>query len=288
MKRILLFSILLFAAIVPSSAQFFTEKFREVPSEQPPASRQGAVALGDYLFHFYDKAAGIEVYSMKTGKNIQRISIPGGRRTWHCNNANVSAVYYDKKDKYPLVYVSQEHAEEHRICVFRITETGKEDFSAGLIQTIVLPRPVEMSVWYTNLVLDTQKSELYVTGYSRASWKDASGGNALQFVKFPLPGVSPGETVLSTTDILDRRLYDFRVATQGAVIRDGRLYQVYGVPGIGPTSAVCYDLETGAELWCRDLVTAGIPNEPEALFFYGKELVCVDVKGVVYSATALD
>ncbi len=288
MKRLALISLLMCMAALPSAAQFFTEKFKEVPSEKAPSSRQGGVALGDYLFHFYDKALGIEVYSMKSGKNIQRIEVPQGRKTWHCNNVNVSGTYYKKGDKYPLIYVSQEHAEEHCICVFRITENKKEDFSAELVQTIVLPRPVEMCVWYTNLVLDVQNNEFYVTGYSRASWKDHTRGNALQLVKFKLPEVKEGQTILSTSDIIDRRLYNFRIATQGAVIRNGRMYQVYGIPKLGATTAVCYDLETGAELWCRDLPVAGIPNEPEALFFYGKELVCVDVKGVVYSATELD
>ena len=285
MKRFLMIAVLLCAALVSSRAQFFAEKFREVPSEQAPSSRQGAVALGDYLFHFYDKGQGIEIYSLKDGRNVQRIPLPGGRKTWHCNNACVSGTYLDKKDKFPLVYVSQEHAEEHCICVFRITETEKEKFSAELVQTIILPKPVEMGVWYPNLVLDTQKGDLYVSGYSRASWNDHSNGNALQYLKFRVPVVAPGETVLSTTDIIDRRLYCFRVATQGAVIRGGRLYQVYGIPQMGATSLVCYDLESGAEIWSRDLPAAGMPNEPEALFFYGKELVCVDVKGVVYSST---
>ena len=279
MKRFLLISFLFCTTLLPSSAQFFTERFREVPSEQIPSSRQGAAASGDYLFQFYDKGLGIEVFSMKNGKNIQRIQMPGGRKTWHCNNACVSGTY---------IYVSQEHADEHCICVIRITKEQKEQFSAELVQTIIFPAPVEMGVWYPNLALDAQNGFLYVTGFSRASWKDRSGGNGLQVLKFRLPAITPGQTVLTTADILSRRLYDFRIATQGAVIRDGRMYQVYGVPKLGACSIVCYNLETGAELWCRDLAAAGITEEPEALFFYGKELVCVDVKGVVYSATTWD
>lgn len=283
MKRFIAVSILVLAVLAPASAQIFTEKFKEVPSEPQPASRQGAVALGDYLFHFYDKGTGIEIYSLKDGRNVRRIPLPGGRTTWHSNNACVSNTYLDRKDKYPLVYASQENAAEHCICVFRITEPKKEEFSAELVQTIILPKPLEMGVWYPNLVLDNEKGEFYVSGYSRATWKDGAGGNALQYLKFKVPPVSPGEVVLSTSDILDRRLYGFRVATQGAVIRDGCLYQVYGVPPMSETSLVCYDLESGTVRWCRDLPSAGISGEPEALFFYGRELVCVDVEGAVFS-----
>jgi hypothetical protein len=288
MKRFLIVSILFFAALLPAAAQFFTEKFKEVPSEPIPSSRQGAVALGDYLFHFYDKGKGIEIYSLKDGRDVQRMPMPGGRETWHSNNACVSGTYLDRNDKYPLVYVSQENAGEHCICVFRIIEAKKEKFSAELVQTIILPTPLEMGVWYPNLVLDNQKGEFYVSGYSRASWKDGTGGNALQYLKFIVPDVGQSEVILSTSDIIDRRLYPFRLATQGAVIRDGCMYQVYGIPPMGETSLVCYDLETGAVKWCRNLISAGIPGEPEALFFYGKELICVDVKGVVYSAAGWD
>ena len=55
----------------------------------------------------------------------------------------------------------------------------------------------------------------------------------------------------------------------------------------GDSSIVCYDLESGVELWAKDLSAAGIPNEPESLFFSGKTLYCVDVKGVVYKCRDL-
>ena len=63
------------------------------------------------------------------------------------------------------------------------------------------------------------------------------------------------------------------------------MYQVYGMAG--DSSIVCYDLESGVELWAKDLSAAGIPNEPESLFFSGKKLYCVDVKGVVYKCRDL-
>lgn len=279
MKKILLILSFAMLAAWSADAQFFKQVFQETPSEKCPGSRQGGVAMGDCIFQFMDGAPAIDVFSLKKGKHLQRIKLEG-RRTWHCNNACVSDIYLVKGDRYPLVYVSQEHKEEHCICSFRITE-NKGVFSAELVQRIILPEPVQMGVWYPNLVLDNEKGELYVTGYSRASWNDARSGNGLQLLRFSLPAAGYGEVTLGTTEILSRRNYAFRLATQGAVIKEGKMYQVYGMAG--DSAIVCYDLETGRELWSRDLTLAGIPNEPESLFFSGKTLYCVDVKGFVYA-----
>lgn len=118
--------------------------------------------------------------------------------------------------------------------------------------------------------------------YSRESWNDARFGNGLQIIKFALP--EPGEKAikLEASDILDRRVYAFRLATQGAVVSNGKMYQVYGMGG--DSAIVCYDLSSGKEIWARDLKEAGIPNEPESLFVYGADLYCVDVKGIVYAS----
>lgn len=266
-----------------ANAQVFEIVFQQNPSVETPASRQGGVAIDDYIFQFMDGAPAIDVFSIRSGKHLQRIALEG-RKTWHCNNACVSDTYLQKGDKYPLIYVSQENRAEHCICVFRISGK-KNSLSAELVQKINLPAPVVMGVWYPNLVLDNDNGDIYITGYSRESWKDARGGNGLQLLKFKLPAVSYGEVSISADEIQDRRNYAFRLATQGAVIKDGKMYQVYGMGG--DSAIVCYDLESGSELWAKDLSAAGIPNEPEALFFSGKTLYCVDVKGVVYRCKTL-
>ena len=285
MKRIFIsISLAIFMAGV-ANAQVFEVVFQQKPASASPGSRQGGVAIDDCIFQFMDGAPAIDVYSIRKGEHIQRIPLEG-RKTWHCNNACVSGTFLQKGDKYPLIYVSQENRAEHCICVFRVS--GKKgSLQAELVQKIILPEPAVMGVWYPNLVLDDARGEFYVTGYSRESWKDARGGNGLQLLKFKLPPVAYGEVSISAAEILERRNYAFRLATQGAVIKDGKMYQVYGMAG--DSSLVCYDLDSGTELWARDLSAAGIPNEPESLFFAGKKLFCVDVKGIVYSyPTSLD
>lgn len=282
MKRILYLLATIMLTAWSADAQFFKERFQEIPNSKSPGSRQGGVAMDGCIFQFMDGAPAIDVYSISDGRHIQRIALEG-RKTWHCNNACVSDTYLVKGDRLPLVYVSQENKAEHCICVFRIS--GKKgDYRAEVVQKIILPEPVKMGVWYPNLALDNDNSVLYVTGYSLESWNDARGGNGLQLLAFPLPAAGYGEVMLSSDDIISRRNYSFRLATQGAVIKDGKMYQVYGMGGA--SAIVCYDLSTGRELWCADLSSAGIPNEPESLFFVGKELYCVDVKGFVYTSQA--
>lgn len=280
MKKTSILLVLVLLAAWPADAQFFKEKFQDIPESKAPGSRQGGVSMDGCIFQFMDGAPAIDVFSLKDGKHIQRIPLEG-RKTWHCNNACVSDIYLVKGDRLPLVYVSQENKSEHCICSFRISG-NKGEYSAEMVQKIVLPEPSVMGVWYPNLVLDNDNGEFYVTGYSRESWNDARFGNGLQLLRFKLPAAGYCQVEINASEILARRNYAFRLATQGAVIKDGKMYQVYGMAG--DSAIVCYDLESGRELWSMDLLSAGIPNEPESLFFVGKELYCVDVKGFVYAS----
>lgn len=277
MKKVLLITLLVLFNAWCANAQFFKEQFRQEPPVASPGSRQGGVQIDGCIFQFFDGAKAVDVYSIGAGKHLQRIPLEG-RKTWHCNNACIRTV---KGEKHPLIYVSQENRAEHCICVFKVSGS-QGDYSLTQIQTIELPTPVQMGVWYPNLALDADAGFLYITGYSRESWNDARFGNGLQIIKFALP--EPGEKAikLEASDILDRRVYAFRLATQGAVVSHGKMYQVYGMGG--DSAVVCYDLSSGREIWARDLKEAGIPNEPESLFVYGSDLYCVDVKGIVYAS----
>jgi hypothetical protein len=277
MKKAFLITVFAFCAALSANAQFFTEQFQQVPPVASPGSRQGGVQIDGCIFQFFDGAKAVDVYSISEKKHLQRIPL-NGHKTWHCNNANVRSV---NGLKFPLIYVSQENRDEHCICVFNVSGS-KGDYSLTQIQTIELPSPVQMGVWDANLAIDCDAGFLYITGYSRESWNDARFGNGLQIIKFALPEPDESIVELHPSDILDRRVYGFRLATQGAVVRFGKLYQVYGMGG--DSAVVCYDLSNGKEIWARDLKEAGIPNEPESLFVYGSALYCVDVKGIVYAS----
>ena len=56
---------------------------------------------------------------------------------------------------------------------------------------------------------------------------------------------------------------------QGATVRAGKLYQVFGLPG--NTCLTCTDLSTGDEVFRSPL--NGIPGEPEGLGFHDDRII---------------
>lgn len=291
-------------------AQSFSRIYAEDYSRAHGYGVQGGAVCSDYLFQCHDKAPAIVVYDLARREAVADLPLPGVK-TWHCNNACFSAYWYAPGDEFPLLYISQEHASEHCAIVVRITRDGTGTFAADIVQKIVFPSPLEMGVWYPNIALDLQQGWLYVEGYSSPSWKDAADGNALHLVRFAMPaapapegayaGSAPkpaelpvDETLgcpvltLSTADIQMRRTSTFRVATQGACIRNGKLFQAFGVPGCGPLSLCCTSLADGRLEWSRDLPSIGIDEEPETLGFYHDSLLVVSNVGNVYLSDCVE
>ena len=65
-----------------------------------------------------------------------------------------------------------------------------------------------------------------------------------------------------------------------AVIRGGKMYQVFGVPKYGRTQLVCTDLATGKTIFVKYL--EGVAGEPEGLAFWQNRLIVTTYEGVVY------
>ena len=284
MKKIFVFlAAALCCASLAAQDLKFTRLFTEDNATILPLSNQGCVILGDCLFQFRDRNRDIRVYHMPDGKQLGEIPMQF-TETYHNNNVVASTNYARKGDEFPVVYASQENKAEHKILAYRLFRKGK-NFCIEQVQEINLPSPIEMGVYYPNLALDNLKGKLYVTGYSAESWSSAGYGNGLVLLEFNLPALSDGASVTLGTDrIISRRNAPFRTATQGAAIRNGKLYQVFGVPNRGQMVLCCTDLADCKLLWTRNLVEAGIPNEPEGLSFYKDELIVEDVYGNIYSS----
>lgn len=276
----LLLSAGLFAQSLPSFSPYMQETYFKDKGLRSP---QGAAIFGKYLFQFHDHNPAIAVYDLETKTLAGEISMMTCK-THHCNNVEFSNYYYKAGDEFPLVYVSMENIAEHCAIAYRITRDASGAFSAQQIQKIVFPEPVQMAAYYTNIYIDNDEGCFYVSGYTKNSWNKAEDGNALQMLKFRMPGLKKKSVILSTSDIIERRTYDFRVATQGGTIRNGKLFQVFGVPGYGPCSICCYDMATGAKCWEEDLAVAGIVYEPESLDIYDGKVFVVDVNGTVYAS----
>lgn len=271
----ILISCLAFSAAAQTFEKLYTE---EVIGDRKHC--QGATGIGNVIFQFYDGAPAIDIYDLSTGKALGSVALEG-KKTYHCNNAVVSSTYYRQGDEFPLIYVSQENKAEHLILVFRITRDKNGTFAADVVQKIILPAPIEMGLYYPNVVMDLDAGELIITGFTWESWNKPTRGNSLQFVKFKTPSAASSQVTLSTADILDRWTDEFLLATQGAAIKGGMLYQVYGGP---PTQFICcYNLATKNLVWKYDLIESGVPNEPEGLFIIRDTIYVVDVLKNVYS-----
>ena len=279
MKRFLSLVAVLWAAIGSAQTTVSFEKiFYETHSREQKYNIQGASIVGGKLFQLHDGNNPMVVYDMKNGSFICEIQVEP-TKTWHNNTASFSDIYYEKGDAYPLLYVSQENIKEHKAVVYRIKEEKEGVMSAEIVQTIIFPEPIEMGLYYPNLAVDLDAGYLYLTGFSWASWNKPERGNAVQLLRFRLPSPKEGPVVkFWTKDILERYCFDFKVATQGAAVRGGKLYQVFGGPG--NSCLVCTDLVTGKEEFKSEL--NGIPGEPEGLGFYKDRIIVTCNDGDVY------
>ena len=279
MKRLLSLAALLWAAMGMAQTTVSFEKiFFETHSREQKYNIQGASIAGGKLFQLHDGNKPIVVYDMKDGAFVSEIEVEP-TKTWHNNTAQFSDIYYEKGDAYPLLYASQENIKEHKAVVHRITADKDGALTSEIVQTIIFPEPIEMGLYYPNLALDLDAGFLYLTGFSWASWNKSERCNAVQILRFRLPSPKEGPVIkLWTKDILERYCTDFKVATQGATIYGGKLYQVFGGPG--NSCLVCTDLSTGEELFKSEL--NGIPGEPEGLGIYKGRLIVSCNDGEVY------
>lgn len=275
----ILMSLTAIAQGLPAFSPYLQETYYKDKGLRSP---QGAAVYWKYLFQFHDQNPAMAVYDLETKTLVGDIQMTAVK-TYHCNNVEFSNHYYNTGDEFPVVYASMENIAEHCAIGYRISRASDGSFLARQVQKIVFPDPLEMGVYFPNIAIDNDEGCIYVTGYSKNSWNKAESGNAIQILKFRMPDPYRNEVVLSTADIIGRSVYDFRIATQGATIRNGLLYQVYGVPSYGPCSICCFNLSEGVKVWEKDLAAAGIAEEPESLDFYNNEIFVVSVNGTVYS-----
>ena len=279
MRRFLLFFASLASTLALAQGQVsFRKIFHEDHSRGHKYGIQGASVAEGVLFQLHDGNKPIVMYNLADGSFLGEIAVEP-LKTWHNNTASFSNVRYEASDPYPLLYASQENVKEHKAVVYRLKKGRDGNVSASVVQTIVFPEPVEMGLYYPNLALDLDAGFLYLTGFSRESWKDPDHGNAVQILRFRLPSPTEGKVVeLSTKDIQARFCTDFKLATQGATVYGGKLYQVFGLPG--NSCLVVVDLETGKEVLRAGL--GGVPGEPEGLGISDGHLILSCGDGDVY------
>ena len=259
-----------FMEMIPSNGPIHVSHYMDFQKSISASSRQGCAVYGDELFVFHNSNDIIEVYSMTTKKLRNTIQLSGGdlfNEQYHCNNANFGKQKYSENDAYPLLYVSMEHIYQHSVFVFRIQESNNS-IGIDLVQRIELPSIKEVPLYYTNSYLDLEEDALWISGYTSNSFI-ASEDNHLEYVKYAVPNVYLGENIiLQKSDILFSCLFESISATQGGIIVNGKLNQVFGVNS--PRYYVVFDLNNSVMVSKIELYS--VDCEPEGLFFWHNSL----------------
>ena len=227
-------------------------------------SRQGCAYYNGLLFVFHDSNDIIEIYDVDEKRLINIVDMTDGgfsHYQYHCNNANFGNKKYDKNDPFPLLYVSMEHLNQHRILVFRIIGS-MDNMKFKLVQTIILPEPSQILLYYPNCYIDTEKNSMWVSGYSTNNYH-FSPNNHLIYLRFNLPEVNDGDIVeLKKTDIQKTNEFYSITATQGGCFYNGRLFQVFGI--LEPRYLVVFNQE---ESKIKKMLRLDLADyEPEGLY----------------------
>ena len=261
--------------------------------------QEGAIFDGKLFMLNHEELGG--VFDMKSGEMIgDFICDRTDFLSVHSNSICFGTEYYDKNDKYPLMYIcvynnyeGQSNQYEGHCGVYRITEDGS-DFKGDLVQVIKIGFTEDRNMWkslpnkgdicpYGNFIVDTDKNDLYAY-----VMRDAT--QTTRYYKFDLPKVNDGEynslfgcktVTLNVADIKDQFDTEYSVYLQGADYVDGMILSSSGL-GYGRDGGAILrlvDLESKKVIKVFDAMSAGVYNEPEVI------AVDPDTKKVYYGST---
>ena len=200
---------------------------------------QGMDVYKDYVISCRNQGE-INIFSFD-GKTLEPVSVFLMESTHVNNHSNVAAFgpgFYDRKDPFPLLYVSQ--------CAKKPAANGLKDVcfverimpnmkSSRLVQTIYYDDVNKDFGYGLQWVVDRKERMLY--GYGNTTKDKDVEGNRHRVIKFRLPSLDDsdenGLVVLKPEDALENYLiedYGFRFATigQGLCIWKGVLYMPTG------------------------------------------------------------
>ncbi len=249
--------------------------FRE--THEVERSYQGAAAYGKYFFQFSDHMENVGVYDIEQGA-LLCVRSWEMNELYHCNNANFGIKKYSEQDEFPLLYVSMENIDAHLALVFRVQRAGN-DFSFTKVQTVIYPDPRQSGVYYPNCMIDGQNDRMYVMGYTEYSYMK-SKSNRIKVSEFVLPDCSSEIVELRSEDALFSFEIDSVTATQGGLVKNGKIYQVYGFKN-DITFRILDPKEKGFTA-VVNLPKNKFKREPEGMVEYNGDFYCADVTGAVY------
>lgn len=289
------------AAILRKTAKKSNQQFNEIKNFELYADNsvkhQSSANYGKYLFLVTNKLASITLYDLDKKQPIYTLQLPPHNETankegilsivlYHCNQSSFGIERYNKKDKFPLLYISQRNMSNTKRAlntVYRIIPNWNKQgdissFKAVQVQTIYFPQMTETNCMGTpNVAIDAETGYMYAYCRNNNS-KDANYLKAV-VAKFKLPalrdkdGKVRTQVILNDKDIIDSFHMDWNIlAAQGGFIKNGQLILCQGAPGKKNPKRPVYlrtiDLNQKKQILAVNLVPLGFAYEPEGVFFY--------------------
>lgn len=271
--------------------------------------QDGAIWNG-YFFRF--NSIGVcKVYKIDDS-NIQKISVNyissfslenAGNIIPHSNSVVFGNEYYNKDDKFPLLYcnVYNSYAKsENKLkgvcCVYRLQQND-DKFSAVLVQLIEIGFVEDETLWksentedlrpFGNFVIDRENSVYY--GFTM---RDET--KTTRYFSFNLPKISDGETdnefnvkkvVLKKEDIKEYFDCDYHLFIQGACFHKDKIYSLEGFSDHEqyPPAIRVINTKTKQQELYKKFSELGTNIEPEMIDFYNGICYYCDSNGHFYN-----
>ena len=162
------------------------KKIGKVAQSSSNYSNQGGVCYENYYVVALDNLEGIMIYDSTTLSLRYSVNTNTFNTKWHCNQIFFGNDYYSFTDRFPLLYISMEHASVHSIFAFRLYQQAGEYYIQQISQLeLVFNNPKDV-IYYPNAYYDFDSRMIYYGGYTEQSYMK-SDSNKLKYYVFDLP-----------------------------------------------------------------------------------------------------
>lgn len=207
---------------------------------------QGFAIYGKYLFNCHHSNDYIDVFDLETQKTVVSIKMEP-EDIVHCNNVNFGNEFYNKDDKFPLLYI-QQRGVVCKLNVYRIICEGNTIVTAEKVQVIYFGS----CSWCINTI-DNNKNLLYaVYGYNGKSYVSS----------FRMPSVTEGNVSFHPRDAYKTYYRPFKKVGQDTAFDNKYLYIVCGYVNDGELWRIDMDSKVAKLI---DLTKFGLYSEPEGI-----------------------
>ena len=204
--------------------------------KQKGHSYQGMDVWGDYLLSLQDKGvATIYKLSCRDYRKVSQFHLATYDEANHSNVLSFGCEKFDRKDPFPLAYISQCHRKTYKGMkdVLFVERIAPDLQSSTLVQTILYDDRNGDFGYALQWVIDRQNQMLY--GYGNTI-DNSNPANRHRVIKFLLPKLAEGDfVVLKPEDALENYTieeasgYSFNPVGQGLYVYKDKLYMPTGV-----------------------------------------------------------